>query len=704
VSSAKVAYQIFKDIFHGEAFSELKAMGARPQRLLWASTSTKNPAYSDVKYVEALIGPETVNTVPLGTLNAYRDHGQPALRLEENKNKARENLISLKQLEIDLGQITQTLEDEGVKKFSDAYDLLINTLEKERATISEEKMDPISFDLGKYQKSVNDRIQKMKGQNFLERFWRKDPSLWKTDLENKKIIQNALGWMHVAEEMEENLPELKKFVRTVKNDGYQHVVHMGMGGSSLTPLVFQRIFKVGQSGIPLTVLDTTDPITISNLLERIPVGNTLFIVASKSGTTAEPLAFEKYFYARVQEIKGDNAGENFVAITDPGTKLEEMARKKHYRRIFRNFEDIGGRYSALSYFGLVPAALMGLDIEMILNRALRMSHTCISNVDEKTNLCLRLGAALGEMGLQGRDKITFMLPDSLSALGMWLEQLLAESTGKEGRGLLPVTGEPLGNPEVYGNDRVFIHFQMNNRIDQNESKISSLRKAGHPVVTIRIEDPIDLGQEFYRWEVATAIAGAVLGINAFNQPNVQESKDNTNKLIAIVEKNGTLPEEKPDFKNKYLSVSHVSHNDSMISAVSSFFKQANPGDFIAIMAYLPESPEVDSVLRNIREELRDKFHLATTIGYGPRFLHSTGQYHKGGPNTGLFILLTDENPVDEKIPAETYGFGEFKHAQAIGDLQALEKHGRRLIHLHLKWLTSESLQALNELFKSAIKD
>ena len=383
-----------------------------------------------------------------------------------------------------------------------------------------------------------------------------------------------------------------------------------MGGSSLAPLVFARTFQQGADGFLLTVLDTTDPATIRELARDLPIRHTLFIVASKSGTTAEPLAFGEYFYAKVKEIKGDIAGENFVAITDPETPLVALGQKRGFRKIFLNFGDIGGRYSALSYFGLVPAALMGIDVEGLLNRALRMTHACASCIPVKDNPGVTLGVVMGELARRGRDKVTFLAPHSISALGMWLEQLLAESTGKEGKGLLPVVGEAVGAPSLYGDDRLFICLRVKGERDHAlERATAMLCEAGHPMVTIEMEDCLDLGQEFFLLEIATATAGALLGINAFDQPNVQESKDNTNRLLQEVRDRGRLPERKSSLEEGSLLLYAEEATGDIAATLAHFFRQAHPHDYIALQAYWPETPATERLLQAIRMRLRGHLHL-----------------------------------------------------------------------------------------------
>ena len=704
IASAKQAYQIYKEIFQQDRFKALADNGARPQRVLWASTSTKNPDYSDVKYVEALIGPETINTIPRETLDAYRDHGDPEKRLEDGLDETRKMLSLLSEVGIDIDQVTQQLEEEGVEKFNKPYDSLMETLEKKRNEALQQKPDLQEFYLGSYSEAANDRLSMLEKIDFCSRLWKKDTGLWSDEEEVQQNIKQALGWMHAPDKMEKNVGELLVFAREVQESGFRHVVHMGMGGSSLAPMVFQRTFSPGENGLPLTVLDTTDPGTISALEQNLSVKDTLFIVASKSGTTTEPLDFCEYFYTKVETLKKDAAGENFVAITDPDTPLADMARQRNFRKVFLNYRDVGGRYSALTYFGLVPAALMGLDIEKILARALGMRHACDADVSVRKNPGVRLGGVLGELARHGRDKVTFVVPQEFSSLGMWLEQLLAESTGKSGTGLIPIAGEPIGNPSVYGKDRVFAYFRWKDVSNGDlEKSIEALKKSDQPVIVITLDDLLDLSQEFFRWEIATATAGMILGINPFNQPNVQESKDNTKQLLKILKKEGKLPEESPDLIEEPLRLYGSQKAQNVIGALSRFFEQAKAGGYLAILAYIPETEAADKLLTRMRVQIRRQFRIATTHGYGPRYLHSTGQLHKGGPNTGLFLMLTADDPDDMRIPEREYFFGILKQAQASGDLKALQKHGRRVLRIHLGPKVEEGLNRLSEALPSALR-
>lgn len=547
------------------------------------------------------------------------------------------------------------------------------------------------------------RMERLEREGFMERLWQKDGSLWTADPAGLEKIRSGLGWLDAPRKMQALAPELGRFVREVKAAGFTHAVHMGMGGSSLAPLVFRQMFKPAPGGLPLTVLDTTDPATIVALDRKLDMETTLFIVASKSGTTAEPLAFEDYFFDRVRAVKGERAGENFVAVTDPGTPLEASARKKRFRRTFPGFIDVGGRYSALTFFGLLPAALLGLDTDRLLGEALRMASACGPSIPAEGNPAAVLGAVMGEMAASGRDKLTFLLPGELATFGMWLEQLIAESTGKEGTGIVPVTGEPAGDPLVYGNDRLFIHIYLKGREHEDlESSILTLQAANMPIVFIGIPEPAAICQEFFRWEAACAVAGSILGINPFDQPNVQESKDATNRLLQSVGERGGLTEPAPVATYGPLRFFTRDGGESPEGLLWAFLARARAGDYISLQAYLPEEAATDRTLQAMRLRLRDALGFATTLGYGPRFLHSTGQLHKGGPDTGLFIQLTCRDATDISIPGRPYTFGVFKKAQALGDLEALIRHGRRVMRIDLGDNVKKGLAHLQRLLEGAL--
>jgi glucose-6-phosphate isomerase len=559
-----------------------------------------------------------------------------------------------------------------------------------------------TYHLGQYQPAVEAEINQLNSQDFTTRFWQKDATLWTQDAEAQQSIRSFMGWLDSPEVLHKAVGDIQQFVQDVKAAGFQHVVVMGMGGSTMAPIVFERSFK--QNGLPLSILDTTDPGTVAELEKSIPLEHTLFIVASKSGTTAEPLAFGDYFYDKVKAIKGDKAGENFVAITDPGSKFVTQATQEGYRKIFLNFAEVGGRFSALTYFGMVPAALYGVDINAMLHGATEMMRACGAQGPVADNPGLKLGATMGILAKQGRDKLTLITPESLSSLGLWLEQLLAESTGKEGKGILPVAGEPLGRPDEYGTDRVFVYVGYESEADQaNIDKLTALEQAGHPVIIIRLKDALELGSEFYRWEIGTAVVGIVLGINPFDQPNVQAAKTATDKLMKEVTEKGQLPSPgQPAASQDGVAYYGDVTGPDAAGVLQAFFAQAQPGNFLTLQAYLHETEELNKELAEFRQLVQDKLRIATTSGYGPRFLHSTGQYHKGGPNVGLFVQFTADHPQDLPLPGRTYTFGTFENAQAQGDLQALRDNQRRALHIHLGPNPAQGLQAVLTALKTAL--
>ena len=526
----------------------------------------------------------------------------------------------------------------------------------------------------------------MNHNDVAERIRQKDATLWKSDPDHIKLIRNSLGWLTVADEMIGVVDDLVEFADSVRSRGFQHVMVCGMGGSSLCPEVLARTFG-RQSGWPeLLVLDSTDPDVIAAFQKRIDIERCLFVIASKSGSTTEPNVFYKFWYEEVRKLR-ENPGDNFVAITDPGSPLVETATELKFRRTFLNQSDIGGRYSALSYFGMVPAALMGLDVRRLLEGAQRAAQ---SN-DE----AVKLGVAMGDNAAAGRDKLTLVIDQSLETLGLWIEQLIAESTGKEGTGILPVNGEPLGPPDVYGNDRLFVSISLG-RVSNN-TQLDALATAGHPVVYRELNDLYELGAEFFEWEFATAVAGWRLGINPFDQPNVQEAKDATKELLSAFARRGQLDPRNTVASDELITIysgDDAPEVESVAEVLKNYLATIKPGDYIAFLNYIEETPETDRDFQELRTELRDKTHCATTVGYGPRFLHSTGQLHKGGPDTGVFFQIVANDAVDFAIPGEPYTFSILKQAQALGDFRALVKRGRRVIGIDLGDNTVEGLARL----------
>ena len=555
--------------------------------------------------------------------------------------------------------------------------------------------------LGTYAAQVQETINRAAREQWMPRIWNKDAALWKSEEAHQKIIQNALGWITVVKQMTAQVEDLTAFSESIRRAGFTHVMLLGMGGSSLCPEVFRRTF--GQSaGFPeLHVLDSTDPATVSSFEQRVDLPHTLFIVASKSGTTTEPLMFYKYFFNRVREIKGEHTGENFIAITDPGTLMEAMAKGDSFRRIFLNPADIGGRYSALSFFGMVPAAVQGFDFKTLLNRAEQAMNACAANVPTENNPGVQLGAILGTLANAGRDKLTLSTSPELASLGLWIEQLIAESTGKEGKGIVPVAGETLSAPEVYGHDRVFVHINIGQPDAETENKLRALEAAGHPVVRRTFNDTLDLGAEFYVWEMATAAAGACLGINPFDQPNVQESKDNTKRLLEAFKREGKLPEQTRGAEGKGLTVYCAAETLEQFGAgltleafITAHLNRVKAGDYVALLDYIQETPEHEQLIQALRSHLRDALRVATTTGYGPRFLHSTGQLHKGGADNGVFMQITADDAVDVPLVGEPFTFSVLKQAQALGDFESLASRHRRAIRVHLGKDVSAGLRTL----------
>jgi glucose-6-phosphate isomerase len=519
-------------------------------------------------------------------------------------------------------------------------------------------------DIGIYEADVKATLARLSNANIVQRIWQKDHTVWKPE---PTEIMNRLGWLAVTDLMGEQVPMLQSFARDVRDAGFRHVVLLGMGGSSLGAEVLGQVFGSVNQYPELIVLDSTLPESIQAVVEAINPAHTLFLVSSKSGTTTEPLILYAYFSELLIKAVGkEKAGHNFIAITDAGTPLVTLAQEKGFRQIFLNPPDIGGRYSILSYFGLVPAALIGIDITTLLQQANRMRKTCSPQVPPHENPGLWLGDCMGTLALKGRDKLTLVTSPSTGTFGLWIEQLIAESTGKDGKGIVPIANEPLMQPIHYGNDRLFVYLRVEG--DQNQATdaaIGRLISSGHPVVVLEMRNKYDIGAEFFRWEFATAVAGAILGINPFDQPDVQKAKDTTGRLLKDYSFSGRLPK--------------LETTDSL----ADLMKLADKGKYLAIMAYLRQTPEIDEALTELRRKVAERYRIATTLGYGPRFLHSTGQLYKGGQNTGLFLQLTANHEKDLTIPGKPYTFSTVADAQALGDFQALQAAGRQVIRVQI---------------------
>jgi transaldolase/glucose-6-phosphate isomerase len=684
VGQAKLAYVRFKAIFGEPRFQALREKGARVQRPLWASTGTKNPAYSDVMYVEPLIGPDTVNTIPPATLDAFRHHGKVSATLEEGVEEAQRKLAALEEFGIDMDAVTQELLDDGVRIFARSYNDLLDGIAAQRAALLTANSERAAASLGSYQAGVERELRRLEEERFAERLRERDPSIWSDDAATRDTIQNRLGWLTVAGDMTARVDELTAFAGEIREAGCRHAVLLGMGGSSLAAEVLSQTFGAAEGCPELIVLDTTDPTAIQSVDAAIDPAKTLFIVASKSGTTIEVLSLFAHFWERVKGSGVASPGEAFIAVTDDGTPLEKLADEHGFRRVFTNPSDVGGRYSALSCFGLVPSALTGVDVAELLQRA-----TAAGVLDRG----LWLGAVIGVLASEGRDKLTIVAPPEIEAFGAWAEQLIAESTGKDGKGVLPIDREPLAEPSAYGDDRLFVQVALEGDAT-HDSAIETLRAAGHPVVTLRLGDRFDLGLEFLRWEVATATVGAVLGLNPFDEPNVAESKAITKRLLDEYTETNALPEGEPAAQEGGVSLFADTGASSLRPALAEALKASGAHDYVALLSYLPRSEATERELETIRARLREVTKAAVTLADGPRYLHSTGQLHKGGVGNGLHVIFTADETCDLPIPGRPFTFGVLKRAQALGDFAALRESGRRAVRVHISGDLTAGLEAI----------
>jgi glucose-6-phosphate isomerase len=559
--------------------------------------------------------------------------------------------------------------------------------------------------------AVDAGLKDWHANNKMTRLWQGDASLWTGDDESK-----WLGWLGVVEEQIAHIQQFTDIAVDAAKAGFTHVLLLGMGGSSLCPEVFKITFGKQPGHPELHVLDSTDPAQIKAIESQVDLARTLCIVSSKSGSTLEPNIFKQYFFDQIQKVVGkDKVGEHFIAITDPGSKMQQVAERDHFRKIFFGLASIGGRYSALSNFGIVPAAVMGLDVRKFLDRTEEMVQACGPEIPPDQNPGAVLGVILGTLGNLGRNKVTIITSPGIHDLGAWLEQLIAESTGKLGKGLIPIDREMLGTPEVYGNDRVFAHLRLASEPDTaQKQKLDALRKAGHPVIEIELSDIYDLGQEFFRWEIATAVAGSILQINPFNQPDVEASKIVTRQLTEAYEKSGKLPEEAPIFEEGGIklftdernaaNLTKLTANDrSLTGFLRAHLNQLGAGDYFGLLGYIQMNAEHEEQLQLIRHSVRDRKHVATCLGFGPRFLHSTGQAYKGGPNTGVFLQITCDDANDLPVPDQKYTFGTVKAAQARGDFQVLADRKRRALRVHLPKDVNAGLGKLKQVITDALK-
>jgi transaldolase/glucose-6-phosphate isomerase len=712
IASAQLAYQRYKEIFSGAEWEALKAKGANVQRPLWASTSNKDPLYSDVRYIETLIGPDTVNTLPDEAIDAFADHGKLEKdTIEKNVDHAAKVFEGLKKTGIDMEYIALQLENDGIKKFIEPFIQLMTGLAEKRTKFLGDQVSVQEISAGKLKKDLEAVYTSADEKQVGTRLYKKDPYLWKTDdTAQIKMIPESMGWITLPDTYSSVTEELTAFAAQIKGEGYKYAVLLGMGGSSLCSEVAKETFGSADGYPELIVLDNTDPAAVLGVEKQIDIEKTLFIVATKSGGTTETLSFFKYYYDELQKKGKGNVGNSFVAITDAGSPLVKTAEDHKFRKIFINGSDIGGRYSVLSNFGLLPMALIGIDVKALMESAHQMKVSSDAYVPSAANPGISLGLLMGICERHGRDKVTFTLSSSISSFGYWVEQLIAESTGKEGKGLIPVNGEPLGAPEVYGKDRLFVHMYLPaDDNSANEAKLKALEEAGHPVVRIKIKDKLALGGEFYRWEIATAVAGVVIGINPFDQPNVAESKKNTSNLLDEWQKEGKFKPAQPILKVDVFTVYGSSNvapvaeksKGSIGEFINAFGALAKQGDYIAFLPYFLMTDKRTETLQSWRIQMRDQLKEATTLLNGPRYLHSTGQLHKGGPASGLYIILASDSREDLPIPGEKYGFGTLHEAQFLGDYRSLDDKGLRVIRINIGNDIDKGLEDILQSLKTA---
>jgi transaldolase / glucose-6-phosphate isomerase len=709
IANAKLAYQMYQRIFNDERWQRLAQHGAQTQRLLWASTGTKNKAYSDVLYVEELIGPDTINTMPPATMDAFRDHGRLRQSLEEDLPGAATAMATLEEAGISIDDITARLVEDGVRLFAEAADNLHAAVQKKRRTVLGGKLNAMTYklpsDLNDTVKGVLDDWRK---EGKARRLWAGDASLW-TNADEAQW----LGWLKIVDAELKDAGRLESFAADIKRAGFTDAVLLGMGGSSLGAQVMAESFG-SAAGFPrLHILDSTDPAQIRRLDSTIDIARTLFIVSSKSGSTLEPNIFKQYFWERAQAVLGESgAAQHFIAITDPGSALEKSAQKEKFRAVCHGLPTIGGRYSVLSDFGMIPAAASGIAVRPFLERTAAMARSCATSVPPVENPGIVLGAILGAAAKMGRDKLTIIASPGIAALGGWLEQLLAESTGKLGRGIVPLDGEPVGTPAVYGSDRLFAYLRLATDQDaEHEQAVAALEAAGQPVVRITVSDKLQLGQEFFRWEMATAVAGSVLGINPFDQPDVEAQKVKTRELTAAYEKTGKLPPEEPFVTADGIALYGDPENAKALkgaatglsAVLKAHFARGHAGDYVALLAYIERNPAHSEALTRLRRMIRDRTRAATCVGFGPRFLHSTGQAYKGGPNSGVILQITADDAEDLPVPGQRYSFGTVKAAQARGDFDVLAERGRRLLRVHLPADIEAGLKTLTKAIEQALQ-
>lgn len=689
IGNAKLAYKRFQEIFYGERFAHLREAGASVQRPLWASTSTKNPAYPDTMYVDNLIARDTVNTVPPQTLMQFADHGSTNRLMTDDLDEAEEVMDMLAEVGIDLDQITHQLQVDGVEAFAEAFENLLEQVDAKRNVLRSGIIRRQDVVLSIHADDVREAIEELDHRFINTRIWEKDGTVWKTYNPVIHKIRERLGWLEVGRTIDyQRLKDLQAQARQ-----WEHVVLLGMGGNILAPEVLAKSFGRQEDFPQIHVLDSSSPASVRAVEAAIDVPKTLFVVASKSGMTVETRALFQYFFT----LTG-RSGQQFIAITDPGTPLDILAQQHRFRDVFLNPTDINGVFSALTYFGLVPAALQGLNLDTLWANAEQMLLACGPKVSGVDHPGVWLGTIMGVLAKEGRDKVSIFTSPSIASFGDWIEQLLAEATGKEENGLIPVVGATVGNPHDYVTDRVFVYLRVegddNEALDQG---MNALQQASQPCITLHLPDKYALAGEFFRWQYAAVLAAHLLKVNPFDVPNVAESKANTAQLLDYYSQYGSLPEPAPALTEgnvclyadekllrqlSELSLEQGYSSTDLIGMLAAQINSTRAGDYFALLDYLPPTPEVREMLENIRRRLRHTTRRAVTMGVGPRYLHSTGQLHKGGPNNGIFFILTTEGQPDLGIPDMPYSFGTLYAAQALGDLEALQKYRRRVLRLH----------------------
>ncbi len=686
IYNAKKAYQLFLREFNSQRFNKIKKHGAKPQRPLWASTSTKNPEYRDVMYIEELIGADTVNTVPPATLTAFLDHGKVTDMITKKLDPIDTYFSDLEDCSVSIDKVTAELEVEGVQAFSDAYNKLIDVIEERRIRITQ--------GLGSLEPKVKKCLKDLTDSNFSIRLADHDPSLWTKSEEGQKEIVQRLDWLDAPWKTEEVVNQIEGLLSELKKDSFTHALILGMGGSSLAPEVFAAINGKNDSGLITSILDSTHPEEVLAVEKRIPMERTLFIVSSKSGTTGEINAFFHYFYEKMQKKLGLKVGSHFLAITDPGTVLAKIAAEKKFHRIITANPKVGGRNSALTAFGLVPAAIMGIDTAELVKRTLYNAKWFRPEYPVTENPGIVLGAILGSAALIGKDKLTILADADWVPFSSWMEQLIAESSGKEGKGILPIADEPLTSAVHYQNDRFFVYLRKNG---DHDSLIIDLQNHGHPVIRLDVNSVYDLGYQFYLWEVAVATACAIIGVNSFDQPDVQDAKTRTLAGIEAFRKTGQFIIDAPVIKTPDFSVYSKQKIinlkiETPLVVINEFLESyGDKKSYVALNAFVCRNDKNKKELDNLRQWILEEFGLATTLGFGPRFLHSTGQLHKGGSENGLFIMITNTPSEDVAIPGEGITFGKFCFAQALGDESALINRGRKVLRIHFNQQAIELL-------------